>query len=151
MRIYSLLAACGAWLLISMASCTASRTDKIAGNWKVETYVDPFSSQFSATLSADGGRYVLQLHDSGFFSLTTDCNTVSGNYSVSDSKLRFIDPSATEMACEHEAVERCLKAILPLVDSYDCPDDSTLMLLGSSGNSLIKLTKLSDITERENK
>ena len=151
MRIRNLLAACGVCLLISMVSCTASRADKIVGNWKVVTYVDPFSSQFSATRSADGGQYVLQLHDSGFFSLTTDCNTVSGNYSVGDGTLRFIDPSATEMACEHEAVERCLKAVLPLVEAYDCPDDSSLRLHGSSGNSLITLNKLVDIAERSSK
>lgn len=144
MRRNRVLTAIGAAFMISVASCTASRPDKIAGSWRVDTYVDPASSRLSATVSAEGGTYVLQLHDSGFFSLTTDCNTVSGNFTVSDDKLRFIDPSATEMACEHEVVERCLKAVLPLVEAYDCPDDSTLSLLGSSGNTLIKLSKVNN-------
>ncbi len=117
--------------------------DALAGRWKVTTYADMASSKVSAIVSADGD-YILRLHDRGFFSFTTDCNTISGDYVVNGRELRFVNISATELGCEKEVVERCIKSCLGLVESCDFPTDTTLWLLGSRDNVLIELVKLQD-------
>ena len=65
----------------------------------------------------------------------------SGQYSASGSDLEFINPAATEMACEHEMVERSIGSTLPAIVSFDLRPDSTLQLKARQGNVLIELTR----------
>lgn len=59
-------------------------------------------------------------------------------------ELRFVNISATELGCEKEVVERCIKSCLGLVESCDFPTDTTLWLLGSRDNVLSNWIKLQD-------
>lgn len=111
------------------------------GKWKVKNYTDLFSSDMAKTIMKADGNYTLRFNNNGTFYLTTDCNTISGEYVAEGKKLKFINTEATELACEKEFAEQRLKACLPIVDGYDQPTDSTLWLLGSRGNVLIELNR----------
>ena len=122
-------------------ACISSKLNPLIGKWRLERCVDQFSATMTPFIASDNEQFILHFHDTGFFSFTTDCNTVSGDFEVKNNELHFINPSATELACEHEIAERCIKSTLPIVDAYDMPDDSTLRLLGSQGNTLIVFHK----------
>lgn len=122
--------------------CSSSKKNDLVGRWSVKTYTDPFKTTMEATKVSPNESYTLQFHDTGIFSLTTDCNTISGEYSTDGQSLRFSNLSATELACEKEIAERSLKSQLPMVESYNFPNDTTLCLLGKQGNILVKLVKV---------
>ncbi len=102
----------------------------------------PFKATMEETQVSPDESYTLRLHDTGIFSLTTDCNTISGEYSIDGQSLRFNNLSATELACEKEIVERSFKSQLPMVKSYNFPNDTSLCLLGREDNVLVKLVKI---------
>lgn len=128
--------------LIAAAGCSSSKEDAFVGKWRIETYTDPAKATMGATEVSPSEYYTLQFRDTGEFSLTTDCNTISGAYFSDGQKLQFDNLSATEVACEKEIVERSLKTQLPMVHSFDFPNDTTLCLLGREGNVLVKLVKV---------
>lgn len=131
-------------LIISVIyiSCSSAMQNSLVSQWEITSYANPFGSSLSLTTVSAGEKYTLQFDSDGVFSFTTDCNVISGRYSVKKNQLRFINPAATEMACDKEIVERCIKSSLPIIVSYDLPNDSTLRLLGSQGNALIELVKI---------
>lgn len=128
--------------LIVSIGCSSGKENPLVGRWRVETYTDPFKAKMEPTEVSPKESYTLQFHDTGIFSLTTDCNTISGKYSTDVQNLRFNSLSATELACEKEIVERSLKSQLPMVESYNFPNDTTLCLVGREGNVLVKLVKV---------
>ena len=122
--------------------CSSGKKNDLVGRWSVKIYTDPFKATMEATKVSTNESYTLQFHDTGIFSLTTDCNTISGEYSTDGQNLRFDNLSATELACEKEIAERSLKSQLPMVESYNFPNDTTLCLLGRENNVLVKLVKV---------
>lgn len=129
------------YCLLSAVGCSSNQENLLAGRWKVESYADPSKATMGATSVSSDETYSLQLDDHGRFWFTTDCNTISGEYNVDARHLQFENLSATELACDHEIVERSIKTQLPMVVSYDLPDDSTLCLLGRQGNILVRLVR----------
>ena len=128
--------------LLSVLSCSSD--NPLIGEWRVVAYADPFRAINDATIVNSDEIFTLQFHADGFFSFTTDCNTISGEFAASGKKLHFLNLSATEVACDREIVERSIKCQLPMVVSYNLGDDSTLCLLGQQGNVLVKLVKAQD-------
>ena len=128
--------------MIASTACSWGNENAFIGRWRVETYTDPSKATMWATKVSPNETYTLQFHDTGIFSLTTDCNTISGEYSTDGQSLRFNNLSATELACEKENVERSLKSQLPMVESYNLPNDTTLCLVGREGNVVVKLVKV---------
>lgn len=128
-----------ACMFIATGCCSTSKMASLSGKWKIVTYMDDEEIEVSCDKS-----YTLQFHDTGMFSLTTDCNTISGEYSYSVSKrnLQFGNLTYTEKACENEIVEQSLKYQLPMVKTYNLPNDTTLYLLGKNGKVLIQLAKV---------
>ena len=128
--------------LIFVIGCTSLKENTLVGRWRVEAYANPFKATMEETQVSPDESYTLRLHDTGIFSLTTDCNTISGEYSIDGQSLRFNNLSATELACEKEIVERSFKSQLPMVKSYNFPNDTSLCLLGREDNVLVKLVKI---------
>lgn len=129
--------------LIVAIGCSSGKC-ALVGRWRVVTYSDPSKAIVEPTEVSQDESYALQFHDTGIFSLTTDCNTISGEYSIDGQSIRFDNLSATELACEKEIVERSMETQLPMVESYDFPNDTILCLLGREGNLLVKLIKVRD-------
>ncbi len=130
--------------LIVAIGCSSGKECALVGRWRVVTYSDPSKAIVEPTEVSQDESYALQFHDTGIFSLTTDCNTISGEYSIDGQSIRFDNLSATELACEKEIVERSMETQLPMVESYDFSNDTTLCLLGREGNLLVKLIKVRD-------
>lgn len=136
--------------LYVFVACSSGNDTHLAGMWKVESYADPFKATLGATFVEPDAIYILRLNDTGLFSFTTDCNTISGEYSVKGRDLQFENLSATELACDKEILERSIKSQLPMVVSYDLPNDSTLCLLGRQGNVLVRLIRVNVTTTNPN-
>lgn len=113
----------------------------LPGKWKVKEYADLFSSDMAKGLVAADGNYTLRLDNTGTFWLTTDCNTVSGEYTTDSRRLKFLNAISTEMACDREFAEHRLKACISQTEKYDLPTDSTLRLLSNRNTVLIILEK----------
>lgn len=128
--------------MIASIGCSSGSENAFVGRWRVETYTDPSKATMGPTEVSSDESYILHFHDTGIFLLTTDCNTISGEYSTDGQSLRFNNLSATELACEKENVERSLKSQLPMVESYNLPNDTTLCLVGREGNVVVKLVKV---------
>lgn len=128
--------------LLVLLSCSSNKANTLVGRWSLVTYTDPFKATLDPTTVSSDEIYTLWFHDTGIFSFTTDCNTIFGEYVLSGKLLQYDNIAATEMACKEETVERSVKCQLPMVKSYDLPNDSTLCLLGRSGNVLMKFIKV---------
>lgn len=132
----------GVGLFMALASsCASGGRNELVGEWNIKAYANPFMSSVNLTQVPAGETYTVRFDESGLFTITTDCNTISGQYSASGSDLEFINPAATEMACEHEMVERSIGSTLPSIVSFDLRPDSTLQLKARQGNVLIELTR----------
>lgn len=143
MRKISIFAILTGIMIVSVISCSSDHRDSLIGKWLVISYADPFKATMGATMVPSTENYRLMFDENGYFSFSTDCNTVSGVYRQSDKQIRFSNLSVTEMACENEIVERSVKSQLPNVEAFDLSGDSILCLLSSSGNVLFKLKKAS--------
>lgn len=130
--------------LVSLSSCKSDIDNSFQATWIVVSYADPFKATMEPTIVSTGEKYILRFNDDGNFSFSTDCNTVSGEYKSEGDKLHFLNMYATEMACDREIVERCVKSQLPTVESFKLQDDTVLTLLGKDSNVLFELRKASD-------
>ena len=149
MKKFFILIATTLTCLLNIVSCTSE--NPLIGEWAVINYSDPFKATNDATEVSSDEKYILQFHDDGFFSFTTDCNTISGEFTLSGKEIHFLNLSATEIACDREIVERSVKSQLPMVDSYDLTSDSILSLIGKQGNVLMKLARVAIRPTTENK
>lgn len=125
----------------SLSSCKSDTDNSFQATWIVVSYTDPFKATMAPTIVSPGEKYILRFNDDGLFSFSTDCNTVSGDYKYDGDKLQFLNMYATEMACDKEIVERCVKSQLPAVESFKLQDDSVLTLLGKDSNVLFEFRK----------
>ncbi|MDE7407760.1 MAG: META domain-containing protein [Muribaculaceae bacterium] len=139
MRTYCIFTAITYVWLLTVISCTTD--NPLIGTWNVITYTDPFGDTNEAITVSSGEIFTLQFHNNSFFSFTTDCNTISGEFALSGKQIHFLNLYATEIACDKVIVERSVKSQLPVVDSYDLTNDSILYLYGKQGNVLMKLVK----------
>lgn len=139
LHLHAIIAAASCITAISCATSTGKSNDTISleGKWHLTTYSDP-SAGFQQTRTEEGSDYTLEFMADGTFYITTDCNTVSGSYITDGDKLRFENTFVTEMACENETVERCVKESLPLMDRYAIDSDSTLTFTSEKGAVLLE-------------
>lgn len=128
-------------LAILVGSCDSPSDDILYGRWRLEKYSCIATSSYGLTQINKESEYILQLDNTGVFSCTTDCNTISGNFEKSKNALRFSDISFTELACDDMVVERSVASIQPNIKSYKITDDSILVLKDDKGHILMELTK----------
>ena len=128
-------------LAILVGSCDSPSDDILYGRWRLDKYNCIATSSYGLTQINKESEYILQLDNTGVFSCTTDCNTISGSFEKSKNALKFSDISFTELACDDMIVERSLASILPSIKSYEITDDSILVLKDGKGHILMELTK----------
>lgn len=127
-------------LAILVGSCDSPSDDILYGRWRLEKYNCIATSSYGLT-QVNKESSILQLDNTGVFSCTTDCNTISGNFEKNKNALKFSDISFTELACDDMIVERSVAFILPNIKSYEITDDSILVLKDDKGHILMELTK----------
>ena len=128
-------------LAILVGSCDATSDNALCREWRLQKYNCIATSSYGLTEVNKESEYILQLDNTGVFSCTTDCNTITGNFEKSKNALKFSDISFTELACDDMIVERSVAFILPSIKSYEIMDDSILVLKDDNGHILMELTK----------
>lgn len=117
--------------------------ESIYDRWQLEEYHPAETSSMKLIHVKSDKKYRLQFLDSGSFSCTTDCNTLSGNFVADDSLLSFQNIAWTEMACEDMSIENEMKALLPRVQRYTVTSDS-LFLKNDEGRILAVYSQMVD-------
>lgn len=128
-------------LAILAGSCNAPSDNALYREWRLQKYNCIATSSYGLTQVNENCDYVLQLDNTGVFSCTTDCNTISGKFEKSKSALKFSGLSFTELACDDMVVERSVASTLSNIKSYKITDDSILVLKDDKGHILMELTK----------
>lgn len=127
-----------------LSACSHKATNTIEGRWNIQEYANVYVSSLQLWEVKDGDKYTMQFHDTGLFSCTTDCNTISGLYATNGLDITFKDVGATEIACDNESVERSMKINIAAAEKFEMPSDSTLWLYDRNGNVIVKLVKLTN-------
>ena len=84
-------------------------------------------------------QYIV-FEDSTYF-IKTNCNTISGTYTVKGDSIILGDGAMTEMACDNMAVEDALRRILPNIATVYIQNDSIARLDGRIHSEYIVLRK----------
>lgn len=71
----------------------------------------------------------------------TNCNSLSGSYTVKGDTITLGDGAMTEMACDDMRTEDALRRILPHISTVDVQNDSVVRLNGSTPAECILLRK----------
>ncbi|MDE5849789.1 MAG: META domain-containing protein [Muribaculaceae bacterium] len=119
----------------------ASKTPvELNGQWYIENiffndsdYVRP------AEILPDIRQYV-QFTDSTY-SIMTNCNSISGYYTISGDSITLGDGMMTEMACDNMQTEDALRRILPDIATIDAENDSIVRLNCRNHSGYIILKK----------
>ena len=128
-------------LAILVGSCNAPSDNALYREWRLQKYNCIATSSYGLTQVNKVSEYILQLDNTGVFSCTTDCNTITGSFEKSKNALKFSSISFTELACDKMMIERSIVFILPSIKSYEIMDDSILVLKDDNGHILMELTK----------
>ena len=84
-------------------------------------------------------QYIV-FEDSTYF-IKTNCNSISGTYTVKGDSIILGDGAMTEMACDDMSVEEALRRILPNIASIHIQNDSIVRLDSSNPSEYIVLRK----------
>lgn len=154
MQIKSLFAA--AAVVAVMAGCSGNKDSKadaaeaepqtetpaadMRGQWYIENIVFSDSDYVRPDEAVPGVSQYIVFEDSTYF-IMTNCNSISGTYSVKGDSITLGDGAMTEMACDNMATEDALRRILPAISTIDVQNDSVVRLNGSTPAECILLRK----------
>lgn len=143
-------------LTLMATSCTNSKEQSVAdnnshaqdvvvnadikGQWYLENIVLNDTVNVRPSEVAPEAEQYIVFEDSTY-SIITNCNSISGSYTlVGDSIILGAGPM-TEKACENMATEDALRNILPNIATVSVENDSVARLGGSNPSEYIELCK----------
>lgn len=148
--------ACAALLIASAIGCSSNKETKsnnadeetqikianadIRGQWFIENIVFNDSNYVRPDETSSSMKQYIVFEDSTYF-IMTNCNSISGSYSVKGDSIRLGDGTMTEMACDDMQTEDALRRILPHISTIDVQNDSVVRLNGSAPAECILLRK----------
>lgn len=110
--------------LLAVSACsTGNKTDEnnktamleavdLQGDWRLDAY------QIDGKPTTFGTVYKLTFNTpDNTFSLSTDCNTISGEFGIANDTIRFKNILVTEMACDNMTVEKDLQRLFNAPDA----------------------------------
>lgn len=147
----------GAALLIATATgCTGNKEAKsdrldnkakreianadIRGQWYIENIVFSDSDYVRPDETSSSMKQYIVFEDSTYF-IMTNCNSISGSYTVKGDSIKLCDGAMTEIACDDMRTEDALRRILPHISTIDIQNDSVVRLNGSAPAECILLRK----------
>lgn len=147
----------GAALLMAMATgCSGNKEAKAAnadnaaqtevanadirGQWYIENIVFSDSDYVRPDETSSSMKQYIVFKDSTYF-IMTNCNSLSGSYTVKGDTITLGDGAMTEMACDDMRTEDALRRILPHISTVDVQNDSVVRLNGSTPAECILLRK----------
>ena len=144
-------------LTILTASCGGNRENKeAADNLQKETvanvdmrgqwYLDSIVFSDSDYVRVRPDERLSSIHqyivfkDNTYF-IKTNCNTISGSYTIKGDSIIFGDGVMTEMACDDMSVEDALRRILPNIATVYIQNDSIARLDSHNPSEYVVLRK----------
>ena len=122
----------------------------IRGQWYIENIVFSDSDYVRPDETSSSMKPYIVFEDSTYF-IMTNCNSISGSYTVNGDSITLGDGAMTEMACDdmqteleakRRRVEDALRRILPNISAIDVQNDSVVRLNGSVAAECILLRKV---------
>lgn len=156
MKAYIFVIAGVVLLMATVAGCSGNKgakTDKVAdaaqmetvnadirGQWYIENIVFSDSDYVRPDETSSSMKPYIVFEDSTYF-IITNCNSISGSYTVKGDSIKLGDGAMTEMACDDMRTEDALRRILPHISTIDVQYNSGLRLIGSAQAEYILLHK----------
>lgn len=112
----------------------------IRGQWYIENIVFSDSDYVRPDETSSSMKPYIVFEDSTYF-IMTNCNSISGSYTVKGDSIKLGDGAMTEMACDDMRSEDALRRILPHISTIDVQNDSVMRLNGSAPAECILLRK----------
>lgn len=112
----------------------------IRGQWYIENIVFSDSDYVRPDETLTSMKQYIVFKDSTYF-IMTNCNSLSGSYTVKGDSITLGDGAMTEMACDDMRTEDALRRILPHISTIDVQNDSVVRLNGSTPAECILLRK----------
>ena len=157
MKAYIFVIAGVVLLMATVAGCSGNKgakTDKVAdaaqmetvnadirGKWYIENIVFSDSDYVRPDETSSSMKPYIAFEDSTYF-IITNCNSISGSYTVKGDSIKLGDGAMTEMACDNMATEDALRRILPRISTIDIQNDSVIRLNGTTPAECILLRKI---------
>lgn len=113
----------------------------IRGQWYIENIVFNDSDYVRPDETSSSMKPYIVFEDSTYF-IMTNCNSISGSYTVKGDSITLGDGAMTEMACDDMQTEDALRRILPNISAIDVQNDSVVRLNGSVPAECILLRKI---------
>lgn len=156
MKAYIFVIAGVVLLMATVAGCSGNKgakTDKVAdaaqmetvnadirGQWYIENIVFSDSDYVRPDETSSSMKPYIVFEDSTYF-IITNCNSISGSYTVKGDSIKLGDGAMTEMACDDMRTEDALRRILPHISTIDVQYNSGVRLIGSAQAEYILLHK----------
>lgn len=105
----------------------------IRGEWDIDNIVFSDADHVRPSEQDPDSRQFIEFTDSTYH-IMTNCNSISGDYSLLGDTLTLHEGAMTRMACPDMATEDALRRILPEITTVDVENDSVVRL-NSSDNS----------------
>ena len=127
----------------SIAEAEQSDDLNIIGQWYIENivfsdtdYVRPSEQE------PDSRQYILFKENT--YSVMTNCNHGSGEYTIAGDSIAFGDGIWTEMACDNMATEDAIKRILPALNTVEVENDSIMRINSNESSQYLILRKATE-------
>lgn len=144
---------------IASVSCTGNKSDSvntdenlpqdtaayadIKGAWFLENIVFSDSNYVRPSEEVPDVRQYVIFEDSTYV-IRTNCNSISGSYTVKGDSITLGDGAMTEMACDNMATEDAIRRILPNIATVYVENDSIVRLDSHNPSEYIVLRKAAD-------
>lgn len=112
----------------------------IRGQWYIENIVFSDSDYVRPDETSSSMKQYIVFEDSTYF-IMTNCNSISGSYTIKGDSIKLGDGAMTEMACDDMRTEDAIRRILPRISTIDVQYNSGMRLIGSSQVEYILLRK----------
>ena len=112
----------------------------IRGQWYIENIVFSDSDYVRPDETSSSMKQYIVFEDSTYF-IMTNCNSISGSYTVKGDSIKLGDGVMTEMACDDMRTEDAIRRILPRISTIDVQNDSVVRLNGLAPAECILLRK----------
>lgn len=142
-----------ALLMATVAGCSGKKEAKsdnkaqpeivnadIRGQWYIENIFLSDSDYVRPDETLSSMKPYIVFDDSTYF-IKTNCNSISGSYTVKGDSIKLSDGAMTEMACDDMHTEDALRRILPHISTIDVQYNSGVRLIGSAPAEYILLRK----------
>ena len=112
----------------------------IRGQWYIENIVFSDSDYVRPDETSSSIKQYIVFEDSTYF-IMTNCNSISGSYTIKGDSIKLGDGAMTEMACDDMQTEDALRRILPSISTIDVQYNSGMRLISSSPAEYILLRR----------